>query len=77
MDSELSGNIIDLCPVDALTSKPHTFSFRPWELSRTNSIDVKDAMGSAIRVDSLGIQVKRILSEKMKKSIKNGWLADR
>lgn len=76
IDSELSGNIIDLCPVGALTSKPHAFSFRPWELSRTNSIDVMDAMGSAIRVDSLGIQVKRILPRE-NEEINQEWLSDK
>ncbi|KAG1809703.1 Ndufs1, NADH-ubiquinone oxidoreductase 75kD subunit (775) [Suillus subaureus] len=60
MDSELSGNIIDLCPVGALTSKPYALHARPWELKNTESIDVMDAVGSNIRVDSRGVQVMRI-----------------
>jgi NADH-quinone oxidoreductase subunit G len=52
MTSELQGNVIDLCPVGALTSKPYAFQARPWELTKTESIDVMDAVGSAIRVDS-------------------------
>ena len=54
MESELSGNVIDLCPVGALTSKPYAFEARPWELKKTESIDVMDAVGSNIRVDSYG-----------------------
>ena len=60
MTSELSGNVIDLCPVGALTSKPYAFAARPWELKKTESIDVMDAVGSNIRVDSYGWEVKRI-----------------
>ncbi|KAJ3501427.1 hypothetical protein NLJ89_g9343 [Agrocybe chaxingu] len=60
MDSELSGNIVDLCPVGALTSKPYAYHARPWELKNTESIDVMDAVGSNIRVDSRGVQVMRI-----------------
>ena len=61
MTSELQGNVIDLCPVGALTSKPYAFQARPWELTKTESIDVMDAVGSAIRVDSRGREVMRIL----------------
>ncbi|ORX39697.1 hypothetical protein BD324DRAFT_614655 [Kockovaella imperatae] len=60
LDSEMSGNIIDLCPVGALTSKPYAFQARPWELRKTESVDVLDAVGSNIRVDSRGVQVMRI-----------------
>src|SRR3954466_14494535 len=60
LDSELSGNIIDLCPVGALTSKPYAFVARPWELHKTESVDVLDAVGSNIRIDSRGAQVLRI-----------------
>src|SRR5580692_10056777 len=59
--SELSGNVIDLCPVGALTSKPYAFEARPWELTKTESIDVMDAMGSNIRVDARGNEVMRVL----------------
>ena len=59
--SEMSGNVIDLCPVGALTSKPYAFEARPWELTKTESIDVMDAVGSNIRVDTKGWEVKRFL----------------
>ena len=61
LDSELQGNIIDLCPVGALTSKPYAFSARSWELEKTDSIDVMDALGSNIRLDCKGREVMRIL----------------
>src|SRR5689334_5182951 len=61
LTSELSGNVVDLCPVGALTSKPYAFQARPWELVKTESIDVMDAVGSSIRVDSRGREVMRIL----------------
>ena len=61
MASELQGNVIDLCPVGALTSKPYAFKARPWELKKTESIDVMDALGSNIRVDARGREVMRIL----------------
>src|SRR5476651_1423148 len=54
MTSELQGNVVDLCPVGALTAKPYEFHARPWELTKTESIDVMDALGSAIRIDSRG-----------------------
>ena len=59
MESELSANVIDLCPVGALTSKPYAFEARPWELKKTETIDVMDAVGSNIRVDTYGWEVKR------------------
>jgi NADH-quinone oxidoreductase subunit G len=61
MTSELQGNVVDLCPVGALTSKPYAFAARPWELNKTESIDVMDALGSAIRIDVRGREVMRIL----------------
>ena len=61
LNSNLQGNIIDLCPVGALTSKPYAFTARPWELSKTETIDVMDALGSNIRVDTKGREVMRIL----------------
>src|SRR5580658_4778130 len=61
MTSELQGNVVDLCPVGALTSKPYEFAARPWELNKTESIDVMDALGSAIRIDTRGREVMRIL----------------
>merc|ERR1712025_1451755 len=59
--SELSGNIIDLCPVGALTSKPYAFTSRPWELRNTESVDVLDSVGSNIRVDTRGTEIMRII----------------
>lgn len=76
IDSELSGNIIDLCPVGALTSKPYAFSARPWELSKTDSIDVMDSLGSNIRVDSRGNEVKRILP-RLHDDINEEWISDK
>ena len=61
MESELSANVIDLCPVGALTSKPYAFEARPWDLKKTETIDVMDAVGSNIRVDTYGWEVKRVL----------------
>ncbi len=61
LDTEMSGNVIDICPVGALTSKPFAFSARPWELSKTESVDVMDAVGSNIRVDTRGREVMRVL----------------
>ncbi len=61
MSSELQSNVVDLCPVGALTSKPYAFAARPWELNKTQSIDVMDALGSAIRIDTRGREVMRIL----------------
>jgi NADH dehydrogenase (ubiquinone) Fe-S protein 1 len=76
MDSELSGNVIDLCPVGALTSKPYAFHARPWELKNTESIDVLDAVGSNIRVDSRGVQVMRILP-RTNDDVNEEWISDK
>ncbi|WP_334129255.1 NADH-quinone oxidoreductase subunit NuoG [Sneathiella sp.] len=76
LDSELSGNIIDLCPVGALTSKPYAFTARPWELSKTESIDALDAVGANIRVDSRGREVMRVLP-RLNEDINEEWLSDR
>ncbi len=76
LTSEMSGNIIDLCPVGALTSKPYEFAARPWELKKTESIDVLDACGSAIRVDTRGAEVMRILP-RLNEDINEEWLADK
>lgn len=76
LSSELQGNVIDLCPVGALTSKPYAFNARPWELSKTESIDVMDAVGSAIRVDSRGREVMRILP-RVNEAINEEWISDK
>jgi len=76
MDSELSGNIIDLCPVGALTSKPYAFHARPWELKNTESVDVMDAVGSNIRVDSRGVQVMRI-QPRTNDDVNEEWISDK
>ena len=76
MMSELSGNVVDLCPVGALTSKPYEFKARPWELSKTPSIDVMDALGSAIRVDARGKEVMRILP-RVNDAINEEWISDK
>lgn len=76
LSSELSGNIIDLCPVGALTSKPYAFKARSWELKKTESIDVLDAVGSNIRIDSRGNEVMRILP-RVNEDINEEWLADK
>jgi NADH-quinone oxidoreductase subunit G len=76
LDSELSANVIDLCPVGALTSKPYAFEARPWELTKTESIDVMDAVGSNIRVDTKGWEVKRILP-RINDEINEEWLSDK
>ena len=74
--SELSGNVIDLCPVGALTSKPYAFSARPWELKQTESIDVMDAIGSNIRIDSKGNKVMRVLPRN-NDEINEEWISDK
>jgi NADH-quinone oxidoreductase subunit G len=66
LSSELQGNVIDLCPVGALTSKPYAFQARPWELTKTESIDVMDAVGSNIRVDTRGREVMRVLPRRQR-----------
>lgn len=76
LSSEMSGNIIDLCPVGALTSKPYAFTARPWELKKTESIDVMDAVGSHIRIDSRGSAVMRVLP-RLNEAINEEWLADK
>lgn len=76
ISSELSGNLIDVCPVGALLNKPYTFKARPWELSKTETIDVHDAVGSNIRVDSRGGEVMRILP-RLHEDINEEWIADR
>ena len=76
MESELSANVIDLCPVGALTSKPYAFEARPWELKKTESIDVMDAVGSNIRVDTYNWEVKRILP-RLNNDINEEWISDK
>ena len=74
--SELSGNVVDLCPVGALTSKPYAFNARPWELRKTESIDVMDAQGCNIRVDARGPQVLRVLP-RLNEGVNEEWIADK
>jgi len=76
MESELSANVIDLCPVGALTSKPYAFEARPWELKKTESIDVMDAVGSNIRIDTYNWEVKRILP-RLNNEINEEWISDK
>ena len=76
VDSELTGNLIDVCPVGALTSKPYAFNARPWELRKTQTIDVMDAVGSNIRVDARGREVLRILPV-LHEDINEEWIADK
>jgi NADH-quinone oxidoreductase subunit G len=76
MESELSANVIDLCPVGALTSKPYAFEARPWELKKTESIDVMDAVGSNIRIDTYNWEVKRILP-RLNNDINEEWISDK
>jgi NADH-quinone oxidoreductase subunit G len=76
LTSELSANIIDLCPVGALTSKPYAFIARPWELRKTESVDVLDAVGSNIRIDSRGPQVLRILP-RLHEEVNEEWISDK
>ncbi len=74
--SELSGNVVDLCPVGALTSKPYAFNARPWELKKTESIDVMDAQGCNIRVDTRGPQVMRVLP-RLNETVNEEWISDK
>jgi NADH-quinone oxidoreductase subunit G len=74
--SEMSGNVIDLCPVGALTSKPYAFNARPWELTKTESVDVHDAMGSNIRVDSRSGEVLRVLP-RLNEDVNEEWIGDK
>jgi len=76
MRSELSGNVIDLCPVGALTSKPYAFTARSWELAKTESVDVLDAVGSHIRVDARGGAVMRVLP-RLNEDINEEWISDK
>lgn len=76
MSSELQGNVIDLCPVGALTSRPYAFQARPWELNKTESIDVMDAVGSAIRVDTRGREVMRVMP-RVNEAINEEWISDK
>ena len=76
IQSELSGNVIDLCPVGALTSKPYVFEARPWELKKTETIDVMDAIGSNIRVDTYDWEVKRVLPI-INEDINEEWISDK
>jgi len=76
MESEMSANVIDLCPVGALTSKPYVFEARPWDLKKTESIDVMDAVGSNIRVDTYGWEVKRVLP-RINEEINEEWISDK
>ncbi|MDR6659629.1 NADH-quinone oxidoreductase subunit G [Tardiphaga robiniae] len=76
LTSELQGNLVDICPVGALTSKPYAFAARPWELGKTQSIDVMDAVGSAIRVDTRGREVMRILP-RVNEAVNEEWISDK
>ncbi|MGE0037173.1 MAG: NADH-quinone oxidoreductase subunit NuoG [Xanthobacteraceae bacterium] len=76
MTSELQGNVVDLCPVGALTSKPYAFAARPWELNKTESVDVMDAVGSAIRIDTRGREVMRILP-RINDDVNEEWISDK
>lgn len=74
--TELAGNLVDLCPVGALTSKPYSYTARPWELKKTESVDVFDAVGTNIRVDSRGNEVMRVLP-RLNEEVNEEWLADK
>ncbi len=76
MTSELQGNVVDLCPVGALTSKPYAFAARPWELGKTESVDVMDAVGSSIRIDTRGREVMRILP-RLNEDVNEEWISDK
>ncbi len=76
LSSEMQGNVVDLCPVGALTSKPYAFHARPWELIKTESIDVMDAVGSAIRVDTRGKEVMRIMP-RLNEAVNEEWISDK
>ena len=76
LTSELQGNLADICPVGALTSKPYAFTARPWELGKTQSVDVMDALGSAIRVDTRGREVMRILP-RINENVNEEWISDK
>ena len=76
MTSELQSNVVDLCPVGALTSKPYAFTARSWELNKTQSVDVMDALGSAIRIDTRGREVMRILP-RLNDDVNEEWISDK
>jgi NADH-quinone oxidoreductase subunit G len=76
LQTELAGNLVDLCPVGALTSKPYAFVSRPWELKKTESIDVMDALGSNIRIDSRGAEVLRVLP-RLNDDVNEEWISDK
>ncbi len=76
LDSEMSGNVIDLCPVGALTSKPYAFVARPWELKKTETVDAMDAVGSNIRVDARGAEVMRVLP-RLNEDVNEEWISDK
>ncbi|MEE8295035.1 MAG: NADH-quinone oxidoreductase subunit NuoG, partial [Sphingomonadales bacterium] len=76
VDSEMSGNVIDLCPVGALTSKPYAFTARSWELKKTETVDVMDALGSAIRLDARGNEIMRILP-RLNEDVNEEWISDK
>ena len=76
IESELSGNVIDLCPVGALTNKPYAFQSRPWELKKTETIDIFDAMGSSIRLDTRGKSVLRVLP-RINDEVNEEWISDK
>src|ERR1700704_1295245 len=76
MTSELQGNVVDLCPVGALTSKPYAFAARPWELGKTEPIDVLDEVGSAFRVDTRGREVMRVLP-RLNEDVNEEWISDK
>ncbi|KAL2890223.1 NADH-ubiquinone oxidoreductase 78 kDa subunit [Ceratocystis lukuohia] len=76
LDSEMSGNVIDLCPVGALTSKPYAFKARPWELKHTESIDVHDGLGCNVRIDTRGLEVMRVLP-RLNEDINEEWIDDK
>ncbi|KRR26981.1 NADH dehydrogenase [Bradyrhizobium lablabi] len=76
LTSELQGNLVDICPVGALTSKPYAFAARPWELGKTQSVDVMDGVGSAIRVDTRGREVMRILP-RINETVNEEWISDK
>jgi NADH-quinone oxidoreductase subunit G len=76
LTSELQGNLVDICPVGALTSKPYAFAARPWELGKTQSVDVMDGVGSAIRVDTRGREVMRVLP-RVNEAVNEEWISDK
>src|SRR4029077_19248101 len=76
MTSELQANVVDICPVGALTSKPYAFAARPWELAKTESVDVMDALGSAIRIDTRGREVMRVLP-RTNDAVNEEWISDK